>query len=189
MNKTPVIIEAIGYLLFRLKQADKIKLVKLMFLADKYHAMNYGRTISDDAFLAFPHGPGGSRTMDILEYDPLVIGKHIKLARGIFKQGKGHSYFAGVTCNPKSFTMLSESDFEALDFVINNFGPMNTWDLVDYTHKLKEWKRFKSLFLSGQKKPEPIKSEDLLWPVQDKFFSVEQEHLKESLYSMTKSPC
>lgn len=37
-----------------------------------------------------------------------------------------------------SFEMLSESDKEALDFVIEKFGRMKQWELRDYTHKYPE---------------------------------------------------
>jgi len=181
MNKVPVIIEALGYLLYKLRRADKIQLVKLMYLADKYHVMSYGRTITDDAFLALEHGPAGSQTIDILEYDKYVLGDYLKMAMGLVKKGRGHCYFVGDKCNPESFDMLSASDVEALDFVINNFGKMDKWAIVAYTHQLKEWKRFKRLFDTGQTKREPIKTEELLYPTEDKYFIIPKEHIRASL--------
>ena len=38
--------------------------------------------------------------------------------------------------------MLSNTDKEALDFAIDNFGHHKTFDLVEITHKYPEWKRF-----------------------------------------------
>jgi uncharacterized phage-associated protein len=187
MNKVPIIIEALGYLLYKLRRADKIQLVKLMYLADKYHVMSYGRTITGDTFLALEHGPAGSQTIDILEYDKYILGDCLEAAKDLVKKGKGYCYHVGDKCNPKSFDMLSESDIEALDFAVHNFGTMNKWDIVDYTHKLKEWKRFKPLFESGKTKQEPIKTEELLWPVNDKYFNISQEHLKESRRALTGS--
>lgn len=185
MNKIPVIIEAIGYLLCRLKKADKIKLVKLMYLADKYHVMNYGRTISGDTFCAVKHGPIGSQTMDVLEFDTLVLGDYSNKAKTLFKHGRGHSFLLAKACNPESFTMLADSDIEALDFVLDNFGKMNQWVIVRYTHELKEWKQFKLLFDSNKTKHETIKTEELLQPVNDKYYNISEEHLKESLEVLT----
>lgn len=180
MSKVHVIIEALCYLLLRLKQADKIHLVKLMYLADKYHLMNYGRTISNDSFVAFKNGPAGSKTTDVLEFDGYVLGEYLDLAQQSIQKGEGFEYLPGEGCSLGSFDMLSESDIEALDFVIDNFGKMDKWEVVDYTHKLKEWKQFKPLFDSGKTRSEPIKTEDLLLSVNDKYFNIGEEHLKES---------
>ena len=73
MNKITAIIESLCYLLVKLKKADKIHLIKLMYLADKYHLMNYGRTITGDEYFAFPKGPGGSKTMDVLNFKKKCI--------------------------------------------------------------------------------------------------------------------
>jgi len=185
MNKIPVIVEALCYLLSKLKQADKIQLVKLMYLADKYHLMNYGRTISDDVFIALGNGPAGSRTMDVLEYDPYVLGDCLSMAKGYFKKGKGHQYLVGDKCDAESLEMLSESDIEALDFVINNFGTMDKWAVVNYTHTLREWKQFEHLFDSGKTKKESLKTEDLLFPVGDRYFTISEEHIEESRKILT----
>jgi uncharacterized phage-associated protein len=185
MNKVPAIVEAIGYLLSKLKEVDKIHLVKLMYLADKYHLMNYGRTISDDSFLAFENGPAGSKTTDILEFDVYVLREHIDYARKLFKKGEGYSYLPNESCPVDSLEMLSESDIEALDFVIDNFGKMDKWAVVDYSHELREWKQFEDLFRAKKTKSEPIKTEQLLWPTGDKYFRISDEHLKESREILT----
>jgi uncharacterized phage-associated protein len=185
MNKVPVILEALCYLLSKLKRADKIHLVKLMYLADKYHLMNYGRTISGDSFVAFENGPAGSKTTDILEFDGYVLREYIDLAKQLIKKGEGYQYLPSEECPLDSFDMLSESDIDALDFVINNFGKMDQWDVVDYTHQLKEWKQFKPLFDSGETRRELIKTEELLWPTDDKYFHIPEEHLKESYEILT----
>jgi uncharacterized phage-associated protein len=181
MNRVPVIIEAVCFILNNLKLADKIHLVKLMYLADKYHAMNYGRTISGDDFLALPHGPAGSRTMDVLEYDSYVLGEYLDYAKKMFTKGKGYQYEAGKKCTVDSLEMLSESDIEALEFSIENFGKMDQWAVVDYTHGLPEWKPFKRKFEEKKIKQESIKPEDVLRNPADKYFSISQEHINKSL--------
>lgn len=185
MNEVLVIVEALCYLLSRLKRADKIHLVKLMYLADKYHVMNYGRTISHDSFFAFENGPAGSQTTDVLEFDGYVLREHLDYAKKLIKKGEGYQYLPNEACSLDSFDMLSESDIDALDFVIDNFGKMDQWEVVRYTHKLKEWKQFKDLFDTGKTRSEPIRTEDLLLPVNDKYFRITEEHLKESYEILT----
>ena len=185
MNKVPVIIEALCYLLVKLKKIDKIHLVKLMYLADKYHLMNYGRTISGDDFVAFKNGPAGSKTVDILEFDSYVLDKELERAKQMFKKGKGHQYLPGEKCSLDQLEMLSETDLEALDFAITNFGTMDKWDVVKYTHKLQEWKQFEDLFKKHQTTKESIKVEQVLYSPNDKYFSVTKDHLEESLQILT----
>lgn len=45
---------------------DKYKAGKLLFLADKYHLVRYGRPILGDFYKALDHGPIPQRTMDAL---------------------------------------------------------------------------------------------------------------------------
>ena len=185
MTGERTIIEALCYLLSKLQKADKIHLVKLMYLADKYHLMNYGRTITNDKFDAFENGPGGSRTIDTLEFDPLILGKDLSLAKKLFCKGKGHEYLPGKGCLTHEFEMLSESDIEALDFVIVNFGRMGKWRVVNYTHTLQEWKQYKDLFEKRLTSVEPIRTEDVLLSPNDEYFHVPEEHIKQSLAILT----
>lgn len=178
-------IEALCYLLSKLQKADKIHLVKLMYLADKYHLMNYGRTITNDEFKAFENGPAGSRTMDVLDFDPFVLGKDIGLAKKLFQRGEGHEYLPGEKCLTHENEMLSESDIEALDFAVANFGKMNKWEVVDYTHTLQEWKQYESSFKKHLTKREPIKTEEVLLSPNDKYFHVQKEHIEQSLEILT----
>lgn len=185
MNRVPVIIEAICYLLVKLKRADKIHLVKLMYLADKYHLMYYGRTVTGDNFVALEHGPAGSRTMDVLEFDGYVLGNHLNQAKRLFKKGDGHEYLPGGKCPTDQLEMLSDSDIEALDFATNNFGRMNKWDVVDYTHTLPEWKKFEKLFKNNKTRQESIAAKEVLLNPNDRYFSIPKEHIEESCKILT----
>ena len=184
MTGERTIIEAIYYVLCKLQKVDKIHLVKLIYLADKYHLMNYGRTITDDDFKAFEHGPGGSHTMDVLEFDPFILGEDIELARKLFQQGEGHEYLPGEGCLTHQIEMLSESDIEALDFAITNFGS-DKWQATDYTHTLPEWKQYEDLFKKHLIKRMSIKTEELLLSPNDKFFNIPQEHIEQSREILT----
>ncbi|MFH1674263.1 MAG: Panacea domain-containing protein [Pseudomonadota bacterium] len=187
MNKVPVIIEALCYILTKLRKADKIHLVKIMYLADKYHIMNYGRTVSGDDFFALQHGPTGSCTMDVLEFDSYVLGEYMERAKDLIETSDGLKYKPSDKCFIDDFEMISESDIGALDFAIENFGYMDKWDVVNYTHKLEEWKQFEHLFNSQKTKRESIKITDLLLSPNDKYFSIPKEHIEESRQIATGS--
>src|SRR4030042_4954455 len=68
MRDESAIIESLHYLLKKLQHADKLKLVKLLFFADKYHLLKYARQISGDNYHALPAGPIPSGALDILNF-------------------------------------------------------------------------------------------------------------------------
>jgi hypothetical protein len=185
MNKITAIIESLCYLLVKLKKADKIHLIKLMYLADKYHLMNYGRTITGDEYFAFPKGPGGSKTMDVLNFKKNVLKDQMNFAVKHFKKGKGYEYLPGEDCSIDQIEMLSESDIESLDFALYNFGMMDKWNAVDYTHTLPEWKKFEKLLKSGRTRKELIETTEVLSATNDKYFTVSKEHLEDSKKILT----
>src|SRR6187549_461447 len=59
--------EALAYLAWKSPGGlDKYRACKLLFLADKYHLVKYGRTITGDVYYALPLGPAPTRTLNIL---------------------------------------------------------------------------------------------------------------------------
>jgi len=151
-----------------------------MYLADKYHLMHYGRTITGDNFIALENGPAGSRTMDVLEFDRTVLGKYREYAKNLFVHGEGYEYLPSRECSIDRLEWISESDIEALEFSFTNFGTMNQWDVVEYTHRLPEWKQFEYFFKNKTTKQEQIKTSEVLSETNDKYFSVSKDHIAES---------
>src|SRR5579864_4950925 len=47
-------------------ELDKYKICKLLFLADKYHLVQYGRPIIGDRYCALRYGPVPSHSLDLL---------------------------------------------------------------------------------------------------------------------------
>ena len=48
---------------------------KLLFLADKYHLIRYGRTITNDEYWAMSYGPVGTAAKDVLSLDKDFLDK------------------------------------------------------------------------------------------------------------------
>jgi uncharacterized phage-associated protein len=185
MNGIPAIIQSLCYLLSQLDKADKLQLVKLMYLADKYHLMKYGRTVSGDDFYAFEHGPAGSKTINVLNFDKRELGSHLDTAKRLFKKGQGeYEFVPGEKCERVSLTMLSDTDMEALEFVLKTFGKMGK-KVIDYSHKLPEWKKYKSLFVTKTTKREPIRTEEVLSRTGDRYFTIADDHIEESRKILT----
>ena len=180
-NNIPVIIDSICFILSKINKADKIHLIKLVYLADKYHLMNYGRTITNDNYMALSHGPVGSITMDVLEYDPYVLGEYLDISQSMFVNTHDFEYSLSDQFKIEMLENLSESDIEALEFSINNFGNMNKWDVVHYTHTLPEWKQYKNHFDQNKIKRADLKTEEVSSTPKDRYFNVPEDHIAQSI--------
>jgi len=150
MNKVQTITQAIYLILRELGQkTDKMKIVKLLFLADKYHLLHYGRTITDDSYCAMQHGPVGSIALNILNYNTdgvkdYLLNTEIEYASNLIEITS--LLKRNVTNNPCNFEMLSETDRQAIKYIVSEFGRMSTPDLKEYTHLYPEWKQYKDNF-------------------------------------------
>ena len=181
MVDTSTIIESIYYLLKNVGKSDKIKIVKLLYLADKYHLIKYGRTITNDEYWAMYHGPVGSNTKDVLEFDDMSLSDNeAEYASLLLCQVDKTSFEVNPSANPDKFNYLSETDIEALNFVIDKFGSMNTWDIRDFSHKYPEWKQYEELFENHETKRERILTEELISTVEGDGFEFSPEQLEEA---------
>ncbi len=164
MYKTYSIIEAVYYLLKKLGPTDRIKIVKLLYLADKYHLLRYGRTVTTDDYFAMGNGPVGSTVRDVLVLNEIALSpKEYKYASKLLKKIDEYKLAINESEDVQPlFEMLSETDKEALDFVINTFGNKKYGELIEYTHKYPEWKQHKEALESNLTKREPISTEEML---------------------------
>lgn len=119
-----------------------LKLMKLMYLAERLSLKRYGDTITGDAFVSMPHGPVLSMTYD-----------HMNGA-SISKEGGWDTWVSdraenSVALRDESMirtpeddlTALSETDLECLADVWTEFGHWDKYKLRDYTHSgaCAEW--------------------------------------------------
>ncbi len=174
--RSKTIIEAIFYLLTKKESADKIQIIKWVYLADKYHLVKYGRTITGDQYYAMQYGPVGSTVKDVLELNglPAAEARYVKslienIDRVTFKKRKDAPRII--------FNQLSKTDIEALNFVIKKFGDMGSWELKDYTHKYPEWKQHKHRLKTASRR-EKINTEELFSLLHNDRIAVPREKLK-----------
>lgn len=104
--------QATLYIISHLGLVPKNKLCILLYLADKYHLQQYGRTITNDLYFKTPIGPQG------------LYAKKINLNNFRTKD---------------NYEMLSESDKKALDYVIKIFGEYTLNELIYYICELPEY--------------------------------------------------
>lgn len=186
MIDTSVIIESVYYLLSKVGDATKIKVIKLIFLADKYHLIRYGRTVTGDDYYAMEHGPVGSTVKDVLEFNRFTLADNEYVyAAKLFDKIDEKTLKAKSEVSSGDLEMLSESDIEALDFIIEKFGKMTASELRHYTHRYPEWEQYRELFENNQTKRERLKIEELLSTLPDDPLGVTPEHIEESREILT----
>lgn len=112
-----------------------MKLLKLLYLADRKALLELGRPITFDRYVSMKHGPVLSQTYDLM----------------VAEEAPGeHSYWREYISEPHDYDVqlrghaprgaLSPAQEEVLDAVFEEFGHMDKWKLVNVTHKLPEWK-------------------------------------------------
>jgi uncharacterized phage-associated protein len=123
-------------------ELTKYKLCKLLFLADKYHLVTYGRIITGDKYCAVPHGPIPSRTLNLLnavisqnlwDHESITLAAAVELDRR-FTNPRFH---ANVVVNGDQ---LSQSDTIALEKAISEYGRMGFEELKAITHEMPAYK-------------------------------------------------
>jgi uncharacterized phage-associated protein len=160
MIESSTIIQSIHYLLRKLGRADKLKLIKLLYLADKYHLVRYGRTVTNDDYYAMEQGPVGTTAKDILSQSDFLSKEELDYFSSLVVSVPPHEFRAKDTY--EDYEMLSDTDKVALDFVYEHFGSMEQWDLVEHTHKYPEWIQYEDLFKNKHKKRERLELNELV---------------------------
>jgi uncharacterized phage-associated protein len=117
---------------------NKLKALKLVFFADRYHLRKFGRPVSECAYYAMTHGPVASEAKHLAEDDDSLPAPARSYARKFLEKKSNHEY-ASVADVDKA--VFSESDMEALTFAWENFGYLSQFQIRDLTHRYPEWKR------------------------------------------------
>lgn len=125
---------------------NKMKSLKLVFLADRYHLRKYGRFVTDDNYFAMQYGPVPSNTKEIAESNDFLD----ETARAYSSQ-----YINPIdnlqldSTKDVDFDVFSESDIEALNFAWARFGQFDQFQLATLSHSYPEWARYKELVVRG----------------------------------------
>lgn len=116
---------------------NKMKAIKLLWAADRYHIRKYGRSVTDDNYLAMPYGPVGSVAKDIAQNSDFCTDEVKKYAQKYIERTGKYEY---KSSSKVDFDALSESDLEALKFAYDIFGKFDQFQLAKISHAYPEWK-------------------------------------------------
>jgi uncharacterized phage-associated protein len=128
------------------RDLDKMKAAKLLFHADKYHLLKYGRPVIGDQYACMEYGPVPSASLtvmnDVIAHDenfrPLVkdlFDEYLIVDRSMFRK-----YPVFRARKEPDLDAFSDSDVEALDHAQKNFGALPAWKLREQSHDEPSWK-------------------------------------------------
>lgn len=155
---------------------NKMKAIKLIFLADKLHLRKYGRPIVGDAYLAMKFGPVGSQTKNVAELSDRLPKEVAAYARKYIKPTADKNTF--LSTNAVDSDVFSKTDIECLDSVYKEFSDKDQFELAEITHKYPEWSKHKRILDSGKKKSVGMDYNDFFLDAEkEKIFSQDKKVL------------
>lgn len=140
-------------------EINKLKALKLVYFADRYHLRRFGRPITGDEYLAMPYGPVASGAKDLAEMHDFLSDEERAYGAQFLAPVDRHTYRSTAEVADR---VLSESDREALAWAWDKFGHMGRFDLAEHTHLYPEWKRHEAALLSGRETRVPMCYRDFL---------------------------
>lgn len=143
MNTTKKIIQALAYIAYQQPdhKVNNMKAYKLLWLADRYHLRQYGRTITGDTFFALPHGVVPSDAKNVVEHQKTRIPTDEEYRDKYIKRLGKYSFLA---ITEPDVMLFSDSDQEALDKILQVYGPLDQYKLEKISHKFPEWLAYKT---------------------------------------------
>lgn len=138
------LVQAIAYLSSRgVTGLDKLKIVKLLFLADKKHLLEIGRPILGDWYSCMPYGPVPSQAYniirDVIDADPEMRPAAEERFMEFFSVDTARKHAALVAKKAPDLDVFSDSEIRALDEVIEKYGRYTGGELIDLTHDDPIW--------------------------------------------------
>lgn len=139
------LLDAVDYLLRQVGPCTRMKLVKLLYLADRHHLARHGTPVLGDRYYRLPWGPVPSRSLDVLEaaadvaaHDPEASTDDLSerlLARieVIDPESKYARYVSRGGARQPEY--LSRSEVETLEATAKKFGAFSAIELSKLTHE------------------------------------------------------
>jgi uncharacterized phage-associated protein len=127
--------QAAAYLLkLRGGKMSYLKLLKLLYLADREALLRWGRPISTDRYVSMDRGPVLSRIFNLVTDgddpgSPSIWYEQIS---------DPANYEVHLKSEPTS-DELSDAEVALLEEIFHRYGKLGRWELVELTHKLPEW--------------------------------------------------
>lgn len=139
---------------------NKMKALKLVYFADRYHLRKFGRPVVGDEYLAMNFGPVASGTKDLAEMSDFLGQEEARYAKRFIRPAESAITYASVASVDEK--VLSKSDREALEFAWKTFGHQEKFTLARLTHRYPDWKRHEAALQSKVVSRAPMSYRDFL---------------------------
>ena len=165
---------------------DKLKAIKLIYFADRYHLRKYGRLITNDEYYAMKLGPVASGVKDIADMSTFLGDEESEYAKKHLVITKDN-LIKSVTDDNNYDKVFSKSDIESLRFAWEKFGKLAGNFLVEMTHKYPDWKKHELKLKTNSRVKmncedffeDPENGVELCHPLDPEDRKYKLEHLKE----------
>ena len=112
---------------------DYLKLVKLLYLADRASLIETEVPITDDRYASMKHGPTPCQVLElILQEQPREDSIWHRYIR--------RENFVAYLCGPIEWEQLSESNVDVLNDTYETYGNLRPSQVVSQTQALPEWR-------------------------------------------------
>lgn len=122
---------------------DKIKALKLIWVADRLNLREYGKPIFNDIYFAMKMGPVASSTKDLISSDSTFLEDSEKIYSDLFIKLDTTGYHIESIKNP-DFDVFSDSEIEILKKIYKECSIYKSSELIDISHKFPEWYKFEN---------------------------------------------
>jgi uncharacterized phage-associated protein len=129
-------LNAVLYIVTKVPQPTFHKISKVLYFADRYHLEHYGRFICGDNYVAMKHGPVPSTLYNLLKairdkttlaFDEETLAQY----QNALEVQQNH--YVSNKLEP-NLDFLSDSDLEALNHSIKEYGHLSFTQLTDISH-------------------------------------------------------
>jgi uncharacterized phage-associated protein len=126
--------QAAAYLLKKFGgQQNYMKLIKMLYLADRKALLETGYTITGDLMFSLPQGPVLSRIYNLIAEESETPTRWLQCVKRVAP------YEVAIDCDPGA-DELSDYETGVLDAIYVAFGAVDKWALNRETHNLPEWR-------------------------------------------------
>jgi uncharacterized phage-associated protein len=145
------------------KRMSRLRVLKLLYVAEREALKETGRTITGDRAVAMDHGPVLTTIYN------LIKGEHADASRWNQFFSRDDQHDIQLIAEPGN-GKLSRYELSKLADVAKRFKGSNDWDLVEHTHGFEEWIKNK-----------PAKGSRNKIPLDDILAALNMQHQKASL--------
>jgi uncharacterized phage-associated protein len=141
------LVQALAFFADRgVRDLDKMKAAKLLFHADKYHLLRYGRPVLGDQYACMEYGPVPSASLNVMNdvvagdahFPPVakeLFDEYLTVEKKMFAK-----YPVFRSRKQPDLDAFSDSDIEALEYAHTNYGAKTAWQLSEDSHAEPSWK-------------------------------------------------